>query len=108
MALKVRWLGLTFLVMTCAHAPSLAGTQWRFPPNAVEQLVVTFRPDGTTAFSGLETTGHWKQDGDRLVFDANDFTEYRVVIEGNQMKGQWKRLKGKDEGTTSPTSLERL
>ena len=109
----IRCLALCFLVSACAHEPevataTIAGTQWRFPPHDAVQSVVTFRADGTTTFSDLQTTGHWKQDGNQLVFDANGFTEYRVVIDGTHMKGEWKRLQGKDEGQTFPTRLERL
>ena len=89
-------------------APSIAATQWRFPPTDRSESVVTFRPDGVTTFSNLKTTGHWKQDGNQVVFDVNGFTEYTVVIEGTRMKGVWKRLKGKDQGETFATSLERL
>jgi hypothetical protein len=109
---NTRWLALALLFSACAHEPNLApasisGTQWRFG-GAPTARVVTFRADGTTAFTGLETSGHWKQDGNQLVFDANDFTEYRVEIEGSRMKGEWKRLQGQDKGETFPTTLERL
>lgn len=99
---------------------SVAGTTWRFPssrsqialPSGGEiSTTVAFLADGTTSFGGLppgtSTGGHWKQDGTSLVFDCNDFTEYRVVITGNEMKGTWARLKGDDTGRTNPTSLIR-
>ena len=101
----LRWLVLSLLV---GQVAGISGTQWRFPPVGEHKSVVTFRADGVTTFSDLTSTGHWKQDGSAVVFDANGFTEYRVVIDGTHMKGQWTRLKGKDKGQTYPTSLERL
>ena len=103
----LRWLAVSLLVGQVSAA-SIAGTQWRFPKHESVESVVTFRDDGVVTFSNMKTTGHWKQDGNQVVFDANDFTEYRVVIDGAHMKGQWTRLKGKEKGETSPTSLERL
>lgn len=112
------------LLSACAREPSpppaqLGGTQWRFPAGKVALPgaeaggnTVTFREDGTVHFGGLpagaQTGGHWQRDGNELVFDCNDFTEYRVVIDGNRMSGQWKRLKGDDQGRSYATSLERL
>ena len=98
---------------------SVAGTTWRFPPSKFKislpgtdgNSTVAFLADGTTSFGGLppgtSNGGHWKQDGASLVFDCNDFTEYRVVITGTEMKGTWARLKGDDKGRTNPTSLVR-
>jgi hypothetical protein len=97
-----------------ANTPSVAGTQWAFPPHSSEvpgaptQLVVTFLADGTATFSGLTTGGHWTQNGAELVFDSNGFTEYRVVISSNQMTGTWKRLQGPDVGKDHETSLARV
>lgn len=102
----IRWLLMSLFVGEVV-AGSIAGTQWHFPKHDSIESVVTFRDDGVVTFSNMKTTGHWKQDGNQVVFDANDFTEYRVMIDGTHMKGFWKRLKGKDEGHTSPTSLER-
>jgi hypothetical protein len=103
-----------------AGASSVAGTTWRFPPSKSRIALpdggdgstsVAFLADGTVSFEGLppgsSTGGHWKQDGAALVFDCNDFTEYRVVISGNEMKGTWMRLRGDDKGHTSTTSLVR-
>lgn len=97
------------LVLAACSQPEapggLAGTQWRF---AGTQRVVTFRADGTTAFSGLTTGGHWSQDGEQLVFDSNGFTEYRVTLTGRTLVGTWARLRGPHAGRSSPTSLQRL
>lgn len=114
---------LVSLLSACAHEPSappaeLGGTQWRFPAERAVPFAdpggntVTFLADGTVRFSGLPpgaaTGGHWTRDGNTVVFDANEFTEFRVVLEGNHMAGQWKRLEGEDQGQPHATSLERV
>lgn len=118
-----RWFPLLCLLIACTRQPgtpssAIGGTQWRFPAQAVAVPgsepggnTVTFFADGTARFGGVPVgsqTGHWKQDGNELVFDCNDFTEYRVVIDGDRMTGQWQRLKGKDQGQPHATSLERF
>lgn len=121
MLILSRWIALLCLLSSCAHEPAvasttLAGTRWTFPPESPARvggpIEVTFLADGTARFSGLpagsQPGGHWKQDGNELVFDCNDFTEYRVAIDGPRMTGQWKRLKGPEEGQPHPSSLERL
>lgn len=92
-----------------AKAPGLAGTRWKFSSSSnPEGTVVTFRNDGVTVFNDSKTTGRWEQTGDTVVFDINDFTQYRVEVHGDEMKGEWVRLRGEQKGTKSPTRLKKL
>jgi hypothetical protein len=104
------WLALSGVVsLTSAQTPNVEGTRWVFPPGVQPKpIVVSFRADGVAEFSELKSTGHWKQSGDVVVFDANDFTEYRVVVRGNEMKGTWVRLRGAQKGKTAATELKKL
>lgn len=107
------WLVLSGLVsMSSAQAPthpSVAGTRWQFPSSkGPVGVVVTFREDGVALFSGMNSTGHWKQSGDLVIFDVNAFTEYQMTMKGDEMTGAYIRLKGPDKGDTHPTSLKKL
>ncbi len=85
---------------------SVAGTRWQFP--GAQHTVVEFFVDGTVRFSDSTSTGTWRQDGASLEFDCNGFTSYSVTIDGDHMRGVWKRLKGESPLESSSTSLDRL
>ena len=88
-------------------APSVTGTVWGFTGT---KTTVEFLPEGHTAFADEHgpSTGNWTQRGASLVFDCNGYTEYNVQIDGDQMRGTWRRLRGEDTGFTSGTSLKRI
>jgi len=98
--------------MSSAQAPatpSVAGTQWQFPSSkGPVGVVVTFRADGVAVFSGMNSTGHWQQHGDMVIFDVNNFTEYQMTMKGNEMTGAWIRINGPEKGQTHSTSLKKL
>lgn len=83
----------------------VAGTTWQFGGGSSK---VTFFSNGEVDFSDTEAGGKWRQDGNKLSFDCNNFTLFEVTIEGDQMTGTWRRLQGEDVGITAPTSLTRV
>ena len=55
-----------------------------------------------------ESSGQWQQHGNSVTFDTEGYTQFDVTLNGNEMSGTWRRLKGSDAGTTSPTSLSKV
>lgn len=98
-----------------ADAPrrtTIAGSTWHFCDKANETVTfeadgaATFRKDGQLNAWGLNCgDAHWKQDGTSLVFDCARFTQYTVTVAPDEMRGQWKRLEGSQEGAA--TCLQR-
>jgi hypothetical protein len=84
---------------------SVAGTVWKFGGT---DTTVEFLPGGRVRFSNSEYGGNWTQEGRSLRFDSNGFTLFEVQINGDEMSGTWRRLRGDDIGLTSPTSLQRV
>jgi hypothetical protein len=83
--------------------PTVAGTTWRWSNgNGVE-----FLPGGRVRFTNYAYGGAWQQDGANVTFDQNGATLFDVVIAGDVMSGTWRRLKGDDTRSTSPTYLRR-
>jgi len=78
---------------------NVAGTTWEFELGDT----ITFLAGGIVYFNKINAKGKWQQKGRRIVFDCNNFTGYDVVIEGNQMKGVWYRIKTPEK--TNPTFL---
>jgi len=96
-------------VATSRSAPSIEGTKWQFPYSTITKKTTTleflgggrFRSDGTVA------RGFWKQNGKEVVINMNDFTLFRLNIDGDTMRGTWERLHGDDAGRKSPSILTR-
>ena len=73
----------------------VAGTVWKFSGT---KTTVEFLTNSRCIFSNVEEAGNWQQNGSILEFDCNNFTLYKVVINGDIAKGTWERLKGKFSG----------
>ena len=94
--------------LAAVHAPAstLVGTKWRFDGM---KTTVEFLEGGVVRWDGaLETTTHWKQDGNSVEINANDFTLFRFTLNGNTLKGTWERLKGGDAGQKNPSNLTKV
>lgn len=94
---------------TAPNVPRLEGSKWQFPYSKVTKKATTvefldggrFRSDGTLA------NGFWKQNGKEVVINMNDFTLFRLTIDGDTMRGTWERLHGEDAGEKNPSVLHR-
>jgi TolB-like protein len=92
---------LAFTLAGLSSRYDVTGTTWEFGLGNT----ITFLDGGIVYFNKLNARGHWKQKGNRVVFDCNNFTGYQVVIEGEKMKGVWYRIKTPKD--TSPTFLSK-
>jgi hypothetical protein len=83
--------------------PNVVDTTWRWSNgNGVE-----FLKGGRVRFTNYAYGGAWQQDGANVTFDQNGSVLFDVVIAGDAMSGTWRRLKGDDTRSTSPTYLRR-
>jgi hypothetical protein len=87
------------------RGPRLEGTLWQF---AGTQTTVEFLSGGRVRYNNSTYGGKWEQQGKSLRFDSNGYTLFEVVINGDEMKGTWRRLRGSDVGMTSPTELRKI
>jgi hypothetical protein len=60
---------------------NVAGTTWQFGGGSDSS--VTFYANGEVDFSDTEAGGKWRQVGNKLSFDCNDFTLFEVTISGD-------------------------
>jgi hypothetical protein len=86
-----------------AAAPNVAGSTWEFPGESKTR--VEFFADGRAKFSDSESPARWSQNGSVVTFSINDFTQWTMTVDGERMKGLWRRLKGDDTELSSPSSL---
>lgn len=83
----------------------LVGTTWQFPGTTSK---VTFLKDGKFQWNGSPATGSWKQTGNKVEINSNDFTLFELTMNGDSMVGTWKRLKGEDMGKKNYSALKKV
>lgn len=83
---------------------SIVGSTWRFVGT---DITVAFMPGGYAQFSD-KRGGRWHQNGSRLTFDSNKYEAFTMVVDGDGMQGEWRRIRGSDQGKTSPVELQRI
>jgi hypothetical protein len=84
-------------------APSVAGTTWQFPSD--KKTSVQFFADGRAKFSDSESPARWSQNGSLVTFSINDYTQWTMAVDGESMRGLWRRLKGDDTHETAFSSM---
>jgi hypothetical protein len=86
------------------------GTKWRFPYSPITKATSTleFLAGGRLRVDGKLIQGGWKQEGAQITIDQNDFTLFKLTVDGDAMRGTWERLHGDDAGRKNPSSLTRV
>jgi hypothetical protein len=57
---------------------------------------VTFNADATLTYTemGRSTPGSWRQEGNRVTFDINKYSEYDAILNGNHLAGTGRNKAG--------------
>jgi acyl carrier protein len=83
----------------------LVGTRWQFPGTTT---TIEFLEGGRFLWNGQQATGTWKQEGNSVTINVNDFTLFELTMNGDEMTGTWHRLQGEEAGKKYPSGLRRL
>ncbi len=91
---------------TTPASAGLVGSKWKFPGTST---VIELQAGGKLLWNGEAIKAEWKQEGDKVTINVNDFTLFELtLVSADKMTGTWKRLKGDDVGLVAPSGLERI
>ncbi len=86
-------------------AKTVSGTKWQFNGT---KTTIEFLAGGSFRWNGEASRGWWKQEGKSILVNVNDFTLFRLSVDGDAMSGTWERLQGQDKGKQYPSGLKRI
>ena len=105
LAAPARPLYLPSAVPTPQRYASVAGTSWHGTLFSSD-CRITFNADSTLTYkdAGNPARGSWRQEGNRVFFDINQYSHYEVIVSGDRLSGSGRNK----TGLTCSPSMQRV